>query len=44
MSCCNTNVNEILKEYSKDKGNLMDILHKIQDASSENYICDECMQ
>ncbi|MGM0606940.1 MAG: NAD(P)H-dependent oxidoreductase subunit E [Candidatus Muiribacteriota bacterium] len=44
MACCNVDVSAILKEYSKEKGNLMDVLHKMQDASGENYICDECMQ
>jgi NADH:ubiquinone oxidoreductase subunit E len=43
MTCCNVDVGEILKGYSKEKGNLMEVLHKVQDSSGENYICDECM-
>ncbi|MCK9223524.1 MAG: NADH-quinone oxidoreductase subunit NuoE [Candidatus Muirbacterium halophilum] len=44
MTCCNVDVGKILKEYSEEKGNLMEILHKIQNSSKENYICDDCMK
>lgn len=44
MACCNVDIGSILKEYSSEKGNLMETLHKIQNASGENYICDDCMK
>ncbi|MFA7576645.1 MAG: NAD(P)H-dependent oxidoreductase subunit E [Candidatus Muiribacteriota bacterium] len=44
MACCSIDVGAILKDYSKEKGNLLDILHRIQDASGENFICDDCMK
>ena len=44
MACCNVDVESILNKYSPEKGNLMHILHMVQDASGENFICEDCMK
>ncbi len=44
MACCNVDIDRILEDYSREKGNLMETLHRVQDASGENYICDDCMK